>query len=218
MRIRRRDVSGSKLNDLALRAQKGDREAFDQLVRHTYADTYSLAYRLTGNESDARDVTQDVYLRAFRSIKTFRGDAQITTWLYRVTANCASTFIQKRSRRSTTSLDADELLVNSSVITDQDQANNPEIATAAALDRQSVEALVACLPPRLRAVVVLRDAYDMPHDVIAKELGISETAAKVRLHRARKMLKAWLEESGNDLLAGRVRQDDGNYGQAASGS
>jgi RNA polymerase sigma-70 factor (ECF subfamily) len=216
MRIRRRDVSGSELNDLALRAQKGDREAFDQLVRHTYADTYSLAYRLTGNESDARDVAQDVYLRAFRSIKTFRGDAQITTWLYRVTANCSSTFIQRRTRRSTTSLDADEFLSNSAAVVDDAPDNNPEIAAAAAIDRQSVEALVACLPPRLRAVVVLRDAYDMPHDVIARELGITETAAKVRLHRARKMLKSWLEESGNELLAGRVVQTGDHYGKAAS--
>ena len=73
--------------DLIAAAQDGDRGAFDELVRRTYADTYTLAYRLTGNEEDARDVAQEAYLRAYRAIKRFRGDAQFSTWLYRITAN-----------------------------------------------------------------------------------------------------------------------------------
>src|SRR6186713_1427204 len=84
--------------DLIAAAQAGDREAFDELVRRTYADTYTLAYRLTGNEEDARDVAQEAYLRAYRAIKWFRGDAQFSTWLYRITANCAATHLGRRSR------------------------------------------------------------------------------------------------------------------------
>ena len=61
----------------------------------TYADTYTLALRLTGNEEDARDVVQEAYLRAYRGLKRFRGDAQFTTWLYRITANCASTHARR---------------------------------------------------------------------------------------------------------------------------
>src|SRR5213593_2272744 len=110
--------------ELVAAAKDGDRSAFDELVRVTYADTYTLAYRLTGDEEDARDVVQESYLRAYRGLKRFRGDAAL--------------------RR---------------------------------------------LPPRLRAVVVLRDVYDLPHEAIADELGISESAAKVRLHRARRKLR-----------------------------
>ena len=79
-------------------ARGGDRGAFDELVRRTHAGTYTLALRLTANEEDARDVTQEAYLRAFRGLKNYRGDAQFTTWLYRITANCASTFLNTRSR------------------------------------------------------------------------------------------------------------------------
>src|SRR3954451_2549725 len=84
--------------DLVAAARDGDRSAFDELVRATYADSYTLAYRLTGNEEDARDVVQDAYLRAFKGLRRFRGDAQFSTWMYRITANCASNLLSKRAR------------------------------------------------------------------------------------------------------------------------
>ena len=83
----------------------GDRDAFDELVRATYADTYTLAYRLTGDEEDARDVVQEAYLRAYRGLKRFRGDAQFSTWLYRITANCAATHLGRRRRHRHEELD-----------------------------------------------------------------------------------------------------------------
>src|SRR3954452_9927727 len=86
------------LTELVVAARAGDQQAFEALVRATYADSYTLAYRLTGDEEDARDVVQESYLRAFRGLKRFRGDAQFTTWLYRITANCASTQLGRRSK------------------------------------------------------------------------------------------------------------------------
>ena len=86
-------------------ARSGDRGAFDELVRRTYVDTYTLAMRLTANEEDARDVVQESYLRAWKGIKNFRGDAQFSTWMYRITANAAATLVQKRRRRRTESLE-----------------------------------------------------------------------------------------------------------------
>ena len=67
--------------DLVAAARDGDREAFDELVRATYAETYTLALRLMGNEEDARDVVQDAYLRAYKGLKRFREEAQFSTWL-----------------------------------------------------------------------------------------------------------------------------------------
>jgi RNA polymerase sigma-70 factor (ECF subfamily) len=173
----------SELADLVTAATAGDRAAFDELVRATYADAYTLAFRLTGNEEDARDVVQDAYLRAYKGLKKFRGDASFSTWLYRITANCASSHLAKRSRDRHDDLDDEHGLV------DQRPEVDPELRADAAAERQRLADALAALPPDMRAVVVLRDVYDLPHEAIAAELGISEGAAKVRLHRARKKLR-----------------------------
>jgi RNA polymerase sigma-70 factor (ECF subfamily) len=171
------------LSDLVTQARKGDRGAFEELVKATSNATYTLAYRLVGDEEDARDVVQEAYLRAYRGLKRFRGDAQFTTWLYRITANCAATQLGRRSRNRHEELPEDAPLV------DNGRRGDPEDhADQGELREQLQEALVD-LPPRLRAVIVLRDIYDLPHEAIAAELGISESAAKVRLHRARRKLR-----------------------------
>src|SRR5205085_11161725 len=102
----------SDLADLVAAAKTGDRTAFDELVRATYADAYTLAYRLTGNEEDARDVVQDAYLRAYKGLRRFRGDAQFSTWLYRITANCAATALARRSKNSHDDLDDDDAVAD----------------------------------------------------------------------------------------------------------
>ena len=169
--------------DLVVAAQGGDRSAFDELVRLTYADTYTLAFRLTADPDDAGDVVQESYLRAYRGLKRFRGDAQFSTWLYRITSNCASTHLGRRARHRHDELD-DEVVVD-----DLRPEANPEASLDSAVLRDRLQVALRSLPPRLRAVVVLRDVYDLPHEAIANELGISETAAKVRLHRARRKLR-----------------------------
>jgi len=172
------------LEALVAAAQAGDRSAFDDLVRATYIDSYTLAYRLTGDEDDARDVVQEAYLRAYRGLKRFRGDAQFSTWMYRITANCATTFLGKRTKNRHDEL-TDDLVGDEPALT-----VDPEASVDAAATRDRLQQALRRLPPRLRAVVVLRDVYDLPHESIASELGISESAAKVRLHRARRKLRA----------------------------
>jgi RNA polymerase sigma-70 factor (ECF subfamily) len=157
-------------------------------VRATYADTYTLAHRLTGHDDDARDVVQDAYLRAYRGLRKFRGDAQFTTWLYRITANCAATSVAKRARSRTEPLADDEPLA------DERGEHDPELRMTVSDERARLASALAELPWRLRQVVVLRDIYDLPHSAIAAELGISEAAAKVRLHRARRRLRELLAE------------------------
>ena len=176
---------GADLTELVAAAKGGDRGAFDAVVRATYSDTYGLALRLTANEEDAKDVVQEAYLRAYRGLRRFRGDASFTTWLYRITANCAATHLGKRSRHRHEDLDDLD-------VPDARPDIDPEERAEATLLRGRVAAALESLPPRLRAVVVLRDVYDLPHDAIAAELGITEAAAKVRLHRARLRLRAQL--------------------------
>jgi len=176
-------VMPDELAGLVAAAKGGDREAFDELVRRTSAETYTLAYRLVGNEEDARDVVQEAYLRAYKGIGRFREEAQFSTWLYRITANCASTHLGKRRKHR-----HDELPEDDDVL-DLSPARDPQAVADASGLRERLTAALEDLPPRLRAVVVLRDVYDLPHEAIAAELGISESAAKVRLHRARRKLR-----------------------------
>jgi len=170
--------------ELVALAKGGDHQAFEELVRTTYVDTYTLALRLTGDEEDARDVVQEAYLRAYRGLKRFRGDAQFSTWLYRITANCAANQLRKRARHRHDELDDDH-----DPVVDRRLDHDPEVMAEASDLRSRVASALDELPPRLRAVVILRDVYDLPHESIAAELGISESAAKVRLHRARARLR-----------------------------
>jgi RNA polymerase sigma-70 factor, ECF subfamily len=180
----------AEVDRLVASAREGDRAAFDELVRRTYVDTYTLAMRLTANEEDARDVVQESYLRAWKGIKRFRGDAQFSTWMYRITANAAATLVQKRRRRRAESLDMVDEPIDTSI------EGQPEAAAESAIGLEDLARAVAALPPKLRSTVVLKDVYGLSHEAIAEDLGISVAAAKVRLHRGRKRLRDVLFEEG----------------------
>lgn len=184
-----------ELERLVVAAQQGERPAFDELVRRTYVDTYTLALRLTADEEDARDVVQEAYLRAWRGLPNFRGDAQFSTWMYRITANAAYTMVKRRRRTRTEPLDA----VRDDPIDLRAEGQPEDAAESAALLARLSVALDE-LPPKLRVLVVLKDVYGLSHEEIAAELGISVPAAKVRLHRGRKRLRDLLydDESCHD--------------------
>ncbi len=172
-----------ELAELVTAAKAGDQAAFEQLVRATCADAYTLAYRLTGNEEDARDVVQEAYLRAYKGLKRYRGDAKFTTWMYRITANCAKNHLARSSR------DRHDGIDETTEVLDERPDHDPQARLGSAHERRVLHAALQTLSPEMRAVVVLRDVYDLPHEAIAAELGISEGAAKVRLHRARRKLR-----------------------------
>lgn len=187
-------------------ARRGDRSAFDELVRRTYVDTYTLAVRLTGNEEDARDVVQETYLRAWKSLKRFRGDAAFTTWLYRITANTSFTLVDRRRRRRTSPIDDVPEQIDTRV-----EARTEDLV-GATIGLSELATSLDRLSPSLRSLVILKDVYGLSHEEIAEDLGISVSAAKVRLHRGRKRLREMLDESegrsvidltGEDLDAGK---------------
>ena len=182
-------------SELISAAKAGDRGAFDELVRRTFVDTFTLARRLTGNEEDGRDVVQDAYLRAWRGIGKFRGDAQFSTWMYRITANTSATHVQKRRKHQTEPIDE----IHEPVDTHPDA--QPATAAEASDDLGRISAALDELPPKLRSVVVLKDVYDLSHEAIADELGITVAAAKVRLHRGRRKLRDALYDEGAEAHA-----------------
>jgi len=171
-------------------ARGGDRQAFDELVRRTFVDTFTLARRLTGNEEDARDVVQEAYLRAWKGIGKFRGEAAFSTWLYRITANAAASSVARRRRHRAEPF-ADDF---EPADTGAEASISRGAESAEALDR--ISSALDELPAKLRSVVVLKDVYGLSHEAIAEELGITVSAAKVRLHRARRKLRDVLYDEG----------------------
>jgi RNA polymerase sigma-70 factor, ECF subfamily len=175
---------------LLARAQAGDREAFERLIREHQDTVYTLALRLTGNPDEATEVAQQALIRAWRALPRFRGDARLSTWLHRITVNTAWSRRRHLRRRATVPLEA---------VPEHPAPpgpDHPETAGELAELRASLRAALNALPPEARVVVVLKDVMGWSHAEIAVELGISVPAAKVRLHRAHRRLQVLLEGEG----------------------
>ncbi len=180
--MERERVESQQPRDLVDRARTGDRDAFGELVRIHQHEVFTLAVRLVRDRDLASDVTQDAFVRAWRAMPQFRGDAKFSTWLHRITVNTAWTHRTKRNR---VRLDPLESLPSEPESAAIDPVRAGESASAA----PSIEHALKGLSTSVRSVVVLKDIYDWSHAEIADHLDISVTAAKVRLHRGRKELR-----------------------------
>jgi RNA polymerase sigma-70 factor (ECF subfamily) len=171
--------------ELLARCRRGDPAAFEEVVRRTYRHVYTQALRLVGDRHDAEDVAQEAYLRVFRGLPGFRGDARFETWLYRVVANSALSFLRRRGRFGEVLAEPED--------GPREEPADPRVGEALA-DRDLLVRALEALPASLRTVVVLKDVYGLSCEEIGEELGVSEGAVKVRLHRARRRLREMLEE------------------------
>lgn len=177
-----RSQTDSDPDDLVTLARNGDRGAFGELVRRHQHEVYTLALRLVRDRELAADVSQDAFVRAWRAMPGFRGDAKFSTWLHRITVNTAWTHRTKQNRVRLDPLDDLHIEPVSSSI---DPVRAGESVAAA----PHIEQALLALTESVRSVVVLKDVYDWSHGEIAEHLEISVTAAKVRLHRGRKELR-----------------------------
>ena len=159
--------------ELADRAGRGDTQAFEQLVRAYQDDVFRFALCMLPSRQDAEDVAQDTFIRAYRSIGRFRGDASLKTWLIAIARKAAATWY----RRHRGELDLDHAR--------EPAADN----TDALLDQIELRSAVANLPERYREVVVLRYTNQLDLNEISAVVGASRSAVGVRLHRARQMLR-----------------------------
>jgi RNA polymerase sigma-70 factor (ECF subfamily) len=175
--------------ELIAACRRGDARAFEEVVRATHRQVYTQALRLVGDRQDAEDVAQEAYLRVYRGLADFRGDAQFETWLYRIVANTGLNHLRRRGRFGDLLAEPDDerMEVPSTVRLD-DQA----------VDREALEQALQALPSAMRAMVVLKDVYGLSCQEIGEMAGVSEGAVKVRLHRARKRLKQTLFGGGGD--------------------
>lgn len=164
-----------------------------ELVFREYAPRiYKLARRMLGNDADAEDATQDVLLQVVRKLDTFRGDAQISTWLHRVTVNAALTHRLKRANRAKheTGETADELLETLAPGTAVKwQTVAPDEPVLAAEQHEVIERAAQQLAEPFRVVYLFADVRCVPVAEIGKILGLSLSAVKSRLHRARRRMR-----------------------------
>ena len=182
------------------RLRRGEVAAFEQLVAEHTNDVYALLYRLTSDPEEARDLTQETFLRAFQSVSRFRGDANLKTWLYRVAVNQARNrwrWWRRRKRELTVSLDAtdDRNTQPLTATLRDDDAINPEQETLAReRERQLREALLG-LRQSYREAVILRDVEGFSYEEVADTLQISIGTVKSRISRGRLELRRKLEGS-----------------------
>lgn len=161
----------------------GEQEAFGQLFARHQERVYGLALRLAGDPADAADILQEVFLRVYRSLATFRQDAAFSTWLYRLTVNAARTYLGKRSKRRERELP----LAPDDDIPVVTRHTDP-------LSRKHLLQALAQLPPKYREVLVLHDVEGLRHREIAEVLGVQVGTSKSQLHKARKHMRAALQE------------------------
>jgi RNA polymerase sigma-70 factor (ECF subfamily) len=173
----------------------GDHAAFTELVRRYEGKVYQLALRLTGNDMDAMDVIQDVFLSVYQKIHTFRGHAAFSSWLYRITANAAFAKLNQRKRAAAVSID-DVLPVVEEKASDgpSEWFQKPDVALFSQETRSALEDAINGLPDDFRTVVILRDVQDLSNQEVADILNLSIPAVKSRLHRARLALRRRLGE------------------------
>lgn len=170
--------------ELVEACKAGDEAAWRRLVEATHREVYSLCLRILNDPDDAAEATQDAYLKAWRGLGGFRGDAQFTTWLYRVATNAAISKQRSRKRRRTYEMGAED-----EVLAQIPAGGSTETTAGANLDVRALERELRDLPEHYRTAVVLRDVYGLTIEEIADRLKITQTAAKVRVHRGRKRLK-----------------------------
>lgn len=182
-------------DELIARTQAGDAAAFDELIVKYSPRLYGLVYNMTSNHEDTNDVMQDVWSKAFRSIKGFRGKSSFYTWIHSIGVNMTINFLKKRGRRVHLSLDdVDAGVQNDKEFIELTAGSTPvREADLGELQKRLNEAMQK-LSHDHRAVVTMFDIQGMPHAEIAKILGISEGTVRSRLFYAHRQLQNFLSE------------------------
>ena len=178
-------------SELLQSAREGNATAFDTLIRRHDRFLYRIARSVLLDDYEAEDVVQETFIKAFKGLENFRGEARLSTWLTRIALNEA--LARKRRRRNTVELEALQHRTNalepSPMIA---PAQDPELSTAQQQIRKLLERAIDGLPDSLRTVFVMRDVEELSTAEAARLLGLGEPTVKTRLHRARRMLRELL--------------------------
>lgn len=174
---------------LARQAQEGDQEALRALVRRLYPGVHAFIYRMLHHEEDARDVTQDVFLRMVAHIGDYRGEYKFTTWLFRIAINRVRD-IQRMRGRAMADLAA--------LPETPDELEGPDGLIQSGEDRERLLSAVQLLPVSVREPLLLAYQLGLPHAEIAEIIGVTPNAVKLRVHKALQLLRRYLERGRHE--------------------
>lgn len=176
--------------ELVQRVKNGDQNAFRELVERYKQQTYYLALDLTGNHHDAEDISQEVFMKAYRGISKFRSGAKLGTWLHRITVNAYIDSKRKKSLKMADTFESDERNgLNPMNVAADGQTSNPEAAVDSADVGEHISRALVHLSEHERAVFVLRHYHDMPLKEISRSLDIAEGTVKSHLFRSIRKLR-----------------------------
>jgi RNA polymerase sigma-70 factor (ECF subfamily) len=180
--------------DLVARSRGGDLDSFNQLILRWERPIYAFAYRIIGREEDARDVCQETFLRAFRSLPGFKGQAKFSSWLYQIAMNLCRDWMRRQRRARTVQLadgvDPAELASEQGPVESiEDLVSRRELSAA-------VEEAMALLPEEQRTAIVLKEYHGMTFQEIADLQGCPLSTVKTRLYQGLSVLRRHLEKYG----------------------
>lgn len=173
--------------DLARQAAEGDAAAFEQLYHRHFRRVYALCLRMTGNPTEAEDLTQEVFTHLYRKVGSFRGESAFTTWLHRMTVNHVLMHFRKSSTRNEKTTEEGETPIQ--IVHGTENAARMPI-----IDRIALDKAVEQLSPGYRTIFVLHDVEGYQHEEIAQMLGVAEGTSKSQLHKARLKLRELIRE------------------------
>jgi RNA polymerase sigma-70 factor, ECF subfamily len=180
---------------LIQRFQKGDRNAFDELIRKHQARAYQYAYRLTRDSEEASDVVAEAFVRVYNAVCNFKGQSAFTTWLYRILTNCFLDIRKKEKSRPKTSLEAALQTPDGDLERQvEDPSRSPHEETERNERERRIELAVEDLPEYQRVMIIMYHAEQMSYEEIAKALDLPIGTVKSRLNRARLSLREILTE------------------------
>ncbi|MPW24584.1 sigma-70 family RNA polymerase sigma factor [Alkalibaculum sp. M08DMB] len=183
--------------ELLAKCIQGDLDAFGVLINKYSIQVYNTLHRILGNEEDAQDVSQEVFIKIYKNMHTFKGKSEFSTWLYRITINCAKDFNKKKKI---------DLLIDDTKDIEQEfsyeKSSNPEAAIEEVEKRELVLKELMKLKKNQRMIIVLRDIQGLSYEEISKVLSISIGTVKSRINRARIQLRQALLETPFDFKKG----------------
>ncbi len=179
------------------RVLSGDTNAFEALVSEYETNAYRLALRTLGSAEDAEDVTQEAFLKAYRSLESFRLDSSFSVWLYRIVSNLCLDLLRRRQRRPESSLSVEDDEGEESELEVPDESLSPEKLLEQKLTREAVQRGLAALPDDYRQILLLRELEGLSYEEIGAALSLEAGTVKSRIFRARKKLCAFLLRDGN---------------------
>lgn len=193
--------------NIILKAQKGDIAAFEKLVSANEGFVYNLALRTLGNEQDAQDAAQEVFIKVWTSLSSFRGESKLSVWLYRVTSNVCTDILRRR-RNDTLSLIIENDDGDENQFDIPDTAPSPQEALEKKERQSALAAALETLPEDYRRALLLRESGGMSYAEIASMLHTDLGTVKSRIFRARKKLCEILSQDGNffDSFPSKVRK------------